>query len=167
MRARRNRAAWLAGFAGPAVMAAAQVACRGEAPGPDPHAIYYAGGLYLEVMTVGEENLAVLYRVNGRRQIGFGGGMDAIEGRLSWVGELSAEEMERLTPLLAEHGWYSGKVGTTGEPKKRLTRVDLRWREGHRRFKVRGRSDDVEPIESLLAEASRRRLDRELEMLPR
>ncbi len=156
------------GFAAPwlALAAAAQVACHGAPPAAAPQEIYYEGGLYLEVKTVGEANLAVLYRANGRRQIGFGGGMDAFEGRLSWVGELTEAEMERLVALLEQHGWYAGGVTGTGAPKETVTRVDLRWKDGHRRFKVRGRSDDVEPIESLLAEVSRRRLLGELEALP-
>lgn len=138
----------------------------GSAPDLERPTVTIADGFFLELWVQGEGNYAVLYRVNGARRLGYGGGLDAINRQLSWTGELTPEELDRLDELLEEHGWYEGKVESTGKPPKHVSRINLRSPRGHRRFKVKGRSSDVTPIEKLLEEASMRRLKRDLDVLP-
>jgi hypothetical protein len=125
-------------------------------------------GLSLEVWDRGLENRAVLYRVEIDGTLSFGGGMDAIHQRTSWTGSLTAEEIDRLWVVLEDHGWFSGDVraASTGEPRRRQCRIRLWWPGGRRQYRIRGENPDVEPVEALLAEASRRRLGPDLEALP-
>jgi hypothetical protein len=134
---------------------------------PDPGSV--TRGLSLEVWDRGLENRAVLYRVETDGTISFGGGRDAINQRISWTGPLTADEVDQLWVLLEDHGWLSGEVraASTGEPRRRQCRIQLRWPGGRKRFRFRGENPDVEPVEALLAEASRRRLQGDLETLPR
>jgi hypothetical protein len=124
-------------------------------------------GLSLEMEMRGEGNLAVLYRVETDGTIGFGGGADAVQREITWTGPLAAEEIERLWVLLEEHGWLSGDLRTTGEQKRPEYRIRLRWPSGSRRFKVRGANPGVTPVEELLEQAARRRLQGFLGTFPR
>jgi hypothetical protein len=149
------RAAW-------AALAAVTAGC-----GTDPAST--TRGLSLEVWLRGEQNLAILYRVETDGTIGFGGGVDGRSRRVTWSGPLTDEEIDRLWALLRANGWFSGnvKAASTGEPRQREYRIRLRWPEGNRRYKIRGANPRVAPVEALLNEASRRRLGTELERLPR
>jgi hypothetical protein len=126
-------------------------------------------GLSLEVWLWGEQNLAIFYRVITDGTIGFGGGADARSQRVTWSGPMTAEEIDRLWALLREHGWFSGdvKAASTGEPEQRWYRIRLRWPGGSKRYKIRGENPQVAPVEALLAQASRRRLEGDLERLPK
>ncbi|MHC4613644.1 MAG: hypothetical protein ACYTAU_08730 [Planctomycetota bacterium] len=125
-------------------------------------------GLSLEVWDRGLENRAVLYRVETDGTISFGGGRDAIQQSVSWTGPLTAEEIDQLWVLLEDHGWFSGEVraASTGEPRRRQCWIRLRWPGGKKRIRFRGENPDVDPVEALLAEASRRRLQGDLKTLP-
>ena len=146
-----------------AALAALLAGCSASDPGSATR------GLSLEVWDRGAENLAVLYRVQTDGTLSFGGGRDAINQRTSWTGPLTAEEIDQLWVLLADYGWLSGdvKAASTGEPRKRICRIRMSWPGGAKRYKIRGENPDVEPVETLLAEVSRRRLERDLETLPR
>ncbi len=141
--------------------------CTGGQPPLDERpAVSFAEGFYLELWVIGEDNLAVLYRVNGERELGFGGGPDAFNRSLSWEGELTPDEYERLQQLLEEHGWFAGNATSTGDPRQRVTRARVRGKGKDRRYTLRGVCEDVQPILQLLDHASRRRLVRELDRLP-
>jgi hypothetical protein len=146
---------------------AALIAGCSVLPGADPGSA--TRGLSLEVWLRGEENLMVLYRVEPDGTIGFGGGADARNQRITWTGPMTAEEIDRLWALLQEHGWFSGdvKAASTGEPRERRYRIRLRWPDGSKQYKIRGENPAVTPVETLLGQASRRRLGGFLQTLPR
>ena len=149
------------------LLAAVAAGCTtGRAPLDERPSVRFAEGFYLEVWILGEDNLAVLYRVNGARELGFGGGVDAFNRNLSWEGELTPGEYERLQELLGEHGWFDGTATSTGEPRKRVTRVRIRRNGRGWRDTLRGVCEDVEPVRQLLDQASRRRLQGDLDRLP-
>ena len=148
------------------VLIAAAAGCKGSAPTTGVPDVMMADGFYLELSVRNEENYAVFYKVNGAQRLGFGGGRDAMNRQLSWIGALTNEEFERLFELLERNGWFAGTVESTGEPRKNVARATLVWKGGRKRFKRTGRSAQIEPVEKLLADAARRRLDRDLEALP-
>ena len=139
----------------------------GSSPRVDRPEVLFADGFLLELRLQGLDNYAALYRVNGARRLGFGGGVDASNRELSWTGSLSDEQYGRLQALLRQHGWFDGLAASTGEPRQRVAWIKLRWPGGRRRFKVTGNSPDVEPVRQLLDDAARRRLEPALENLPR
>jgi hypothetical protein len=148
--------------------AAALCGCAGATPRLDQPTVRYAGNLYLELWVQGEQNLAAIYRVNGKGDLGFGGGGAAHNRRLTWKGTMSPGDLDQLRAMLQEHGWYACQVASAAEPPKRLTRIELRW-DGHHhcRMTVRGASPDVEPLRALLDQAARTRLESDLETLPK
>lgn len=139
---------------------------RHEAPAFDAPQVSFAGDFYLELWILGEDNLAVIYRVNGDRVLGWGGGRDAVSRRVSWTGVLDPQRYDRLRVLLEQEGWLAGGVESSGAPRKRITRVSLRWDGRSRRYSLRGECPAVEPLAALLDEACRKRLEPELESLP-
>jgi len=145
---------------------AVNAGCAGKGPRVEQPEVRIADGFFLELSILGEENYAVLYRVNGARALGFGGGTAAFNRELSWQGSLEQEEYDRLQELLDQHGWFDGTIVSTGEPRQRVSRISLRWPGGSRRLKVTGNSPDVEPVQQLLDRAARRRFEPELESLP-
>jgi hypothetical protein len=146
-----------------AALAAVLSGCQGTDPGT------VTRGLSLELWDRGLENRAVLYQVETDGRISFGGGRDAIHKRVSWTGQLTDDEIDQLWVLLEDHGWFSGemKAASTGEPRRRQCWIRMRWPGGSKRYRFRGQNPEVDPVEALLAEASRRRLHGDLETLPR
>lgn len=149
-----------------AVVWAVVAGCAGKAPDFDKLEVLIAEDFYLELWIHGQERYVALYRVNGAHRIGFGGGADAVNQRISWMGTLTDEQYAELQDLLQRHGWFAGTVSSTGEPPERITRVRLQWPGGSRRFKVTGDSTDIEPIRELLDAVARQRLHRDLNRLP-
>ena len=149
-----------------AIAAAVVAGCAGKAPNFDKLEVLSAEGFYLELWIHGQERYVTLYRVNGAHRIGFGGGADAFNQRISWVGTLTDEQYAELQDLLERHGWFAGNVSSQGEPPDRITRVQLQWPGGNRRFKVTGDSADIEPIRELLDAVALQRLHRDLDRLP-
>ena len=149
-----------------AVVCAIVAGCVGKPPGLDRPEVVIAEGFYLELWILGQDRYATLYRVNGARRLGFGGGPDAFNRRINWAGTLTDEKYADLQDLLERHGWFAGTVSSPGEPVERITRVRLRWPGGSRRFTVTGSSADIEPVRELLDGAARQRLQRDLDRLP-
>ena len=148
------------------VIMALAAGCAGQSPTINERGVVFADDFYLELWIKGEANYATLYRVNGEHRLGYGGGADAFNRRISWVGTLTDEQYAQLQVLLEQHGWFAGSVSSPGEPAERVTRVQLRWPGGSRRFKIKGESADVEPVRQLLDDAARQRFQRDLERLP-
>ena len=165
MTLRRVRRATVAVIA-VAVVAAMTAGCAGQAPVRDNPQVVFAEGFHLELWTLGPDRYATLYRVNGAHRLGYGGGIDALNRRISWVGTLTDDQYAELQDLLERHGWFAGTVSSRGEPVERVTRVQLRWPGGSRRFKLKGDSADIEPVRDLLDAAARQRLRRDLDRLP-
>ena len=153
-------------MAGLGLTVAVNAGCAGAGPKPRRPDVRIADGFWLELWILGEDNYAVLYRVNGAKALGFGGGAIAFNRELSWEGTLEQVEYDRLQELLRQHGWFDGTIDSTGEARQRVSRIRLRWPGGSRRVKVTGDSPDVEPVLQLLDRAARRRFDDDLEILP-
>lgn len=125
------------------------------------------GGLSLKMLVLTQDNAAAMYRVEPDGTIHFGGGLDARQEKTTWSGPMTAEEIQQLRHLIAQHGWYDAGPASTGRPSGRSYRIQLRWPQGRRSFRVIGRSLDVTPIEQLLAHAAGRRHEAFLETLPK
>ncbi len=151
-----------------ALVTGLQVGCKtGRPPAHDMPTVRAADGFYMEFWLLGEDNLALIYRVNGLRALGFGGGADARNRNLSWAGELTGGQYDRLQELLEKDGWYAGNVTSTGEPPQRITRVQLRLAGQSRRYKLRGECAAAGPVRALLDNAARQRFEPELDRLPK
>ena len=125
------------------------------------------GSLSLAMLVLTEDNAAALYRVEPDGSIHFGGGLDARLEKTTWSGPMTAEEIQQLHDLLERHGWYDAGPDSTDRPQGRSYRIQLRWPQGRRSYRLTGRSDDVTPIEQLLSQAAGRRHEAFLETLPR
>ena len=125
------------------------------------------GGLSLKMLVVTEDNAAAMYRVEPDGSIHFGGGLDARREKTTWSGPMTAEEIKQLRDLLTRHGWFAASPASTDRPKDRSYRIQLRWPQGRRTYRVIGRSLDVTPIEQLLAQAAGRRHEAFLQTLPK
>ena len=145
---------------------AVNAGCAGKGAKVEQPEVRIADGFWLELWILGEDNYAVLYRVNGASALGFGGGAVAFNRELSWEGTLEQAEYDRLQELLGQHGWFDGTIVSTGETSLRVSRIILRWPGGSRRLKVTGVSPGIEPVQQLLDRAARRRFEPELESLP-
>ncbi len=144
------------------------VSCTaGKPPSSHPELdVAWEGGLLLSVRQLGEENYAVYYKVNGARQIGFGGGFAAINRQIGWVGELSTDDYARLQEKLESGGWFDRKPEGSGEPKARKAEIVLRTERRTRRYTVKGQCAQVDDVVALLERASRERLQSDLDTLP-
>ncbi len=125
------------------------------------------GGLSLKMLVLTQDNAAAMYRVGPDGTIHFGGGLDARQGKTTWSGPMTAEELQQLRDLIAQHGWYDAGPASTDRPPGRSYRIQLCWPQGRRTFRVVGRSLDVTPIERLLAHAAGRRHEAFLDTLPK
>lgn len=125
------------------------------------------GGLSLKMLVLTQDNAAAMYRVEPDGTIHFGGGFDARQEKTTWSGPMTAQEIQHLRDLIAQHGWYDTGPASTNRPPGRSYRIQLRWPQGRRTFRVIGRSLDVTPIEQLLAQAAGRRHEAFLETLPK
>jgi hypothetical protein len=122
----------------------------------------------LEIDHRGPANLAVIYRVEEDGTLGWGGGQSAREGRITWTGAMSGAELEGLRAILSEDGWLdSGPASTEGADSEWRTKVELDAPGGRRRYRVTGRSPEVERLVRHLDLIARRRNDEALEILPK
>ncbi len=146
------------------VLTLAPIGCAGGSR-VDPQSP--TGGLSLKMLVLTEDNAAAMYRVKPDGTIHFGGGLDARQGKATWSGPMTAQEIQHLRDLIARHEWYDAGPASTDRPTGRSYRIQLRWPQGRRTFRVVGRSLDVTPIEQLLAHAAGRRHEAFLETLPK
>ena len=147
------------------VAALAPLGCAGGSRVDDPQSP--TGGLSLKMLVLTEDNAAAMYRVELDGTIHFGGGLDARQEKTTWSGPMTAKEIQHLRDLIARHGWYDADPASNGRPPGRSYRIQLRWPQGRRTFRVIGRSLDVTPIERVLAQAAGRRHDAFLDTLPK
>ena len=149
------------------VMLAATLGAFGCAGGSRVDPQSPTGGLSLKMLVLTQDNAAAMYRVEPDGTIHFGGGLDARQEKTTWSGPMTAQEIQHLRDLIAQHGWYDAGPASTGRPPGRSYRIQLRWPQGRRTFRIIGRSLDVTPIERLLAHAAGRRHDAFLDTLPK
>ena len=114
----------------------------------------------------GDDSIA-LFRVRPDDTIAYGGGRDAIQGRTTWSGPLTAEEAAELRTLLDDRGWFSPVPALTDAAADVAYRVSLAGPGGTARFSLDGESEAVVPVRGLLETAAARRLDPVLVRLPR
>lgn len=124
-------------------------------------------GLRLDLFMTARGDRHELYRVDTDGTLHFGGGRSALQDQYTWNGPLTDDEITALHGVLDAHKlWTRDAVGSGDQAEARYT---FSVRDGDRRngFVVKGRSDAMESVRSLLEMASRRRLDDYLERLPR
>jgi hypothetical protein len=126
-----------------------------------------SGGDTLELFISAEENRVVLYRVDDDGTLHFGGGLDAMNGNVTWSGPLTEGEREQLWAMVRDFGWLEKQPPEGDGDPLRKQRVTVRVDGTRRRFRVQGHCPDVAPVEALLANASLRRHDSFLDTLPR
>ncbi|MCH8153460.1 MAG: hypothetical protein IH830_13935 [Planctomycetes bacterium] len=123
--------------------------------------LWGTGGIALEMLVRGEGHLAALYRVQPDGTIGFGGGTDARNRRVTWTGQMTAQEIEQLRSLLQQHGWFHAVPSSTSSAAdaKRSYRIKLSWPQGRWRRHITGISPHITPLHDLLEQIARRRLE--------
>ena len=147
-----------------AVLAAAALTGCGGAPKTTE--LTAESPLMLELSVRDETNSERLYRIDRDNTISFGGGFQARLGTTTWTGPLSPEERAHIADVINQQGWFASRVESTNEPKARVYRIDINAPPGHKRFKVVGRNERVEPVEAVLEQICLRRLEPVLQQLP-
>ncbi len=150
------------------LMALAPGGCAARRPEAErSDAADVTGGLELELMRTADDRAFARYRVERDGGLAFGGGTDAVTGRYSWHGSLTADEIGRLTTLIGRNRWIEADPPSTGRPPGLSYTITLWTREGRRSFTVLGDEPGVAAVHALLETAARRRHDEFLEALPR
>ena len=146
-----------------AVIALAPVSCSSLQSKPEPTA---TGGLEFTLFVRDSTGSESFYQVTPDGSLGWAGGLYARLYSPKWSGALTADEIKTLQTLLAERQYFLSKPPSSGEPEKHIYRVYVNAPEHRTRFTVKGMSPEIEPIRELLANASLRRLEDDLDRLP-
>ncbi len=125
------------------------------------------GGVSLRMAVVGEPNRTALYRVEADGSLSFGGGLDAIQHKTSWTGQMTEAEIDELLALLDRDGWFHGEPADGDEPSGRVYEVTVHGPQGRQRYKLRGESAAGGELNDLLDRIARRRFDSFLERFSR
>lgn len=139
--------------------------CAGaQKSGSDGHR---TGGIALDMLIEHEDGRRSFYRVFPDGTLGFAGGSDARQRRITWTGMMSDEQIEELVRLIDEHGWRASEPAA-GDNRGEVTyRIDLRCPEGRYRYRVNGDSPAVMPIYNHVHEIAMQRFEHVIETLPR
>lgn len=124
------------------------------------------GGLEMTLFVRDATQAEEFYQVTPDGTLGWAGGMYARLHSPKWTGPLTEDEIAQLRQLIAERDYFRTKPPSTEEPPKQIYRVLINSPEHRTRFVVKGHSGELEPIRALLAKASLRRLERDLNRLP-
>lgn len=109
---------------------------------------------------------ATYWTVSTEGAIGFGGGRDAMNRRVTWSGTMTDEEIAQLVELLRRDGWLAGTVTATGTPKNRITDVTVRGPDGRKHVDLRGQCDAADRLAELLMQSSTGRHQDFMKQLP-
>ncbi|MEM7228764.1 MAG: hypothetical protein AAF432_08110 [Planctomycetota bacterium] len=121
----------------------------------------------VEMMYRDDGNVIALYRVEEDGTFGFGGGQNALAERMSYTTILSVDDLDTLQLRIDEARWAYEDIESTNEPETRRYDIRYEWPTGWARHKVRGESQRIRPVHDLLIEFSERRLQRDLDTLPK
>ena len=132
-----------------------------------PTAGHPTGGVTLELYARDADQRQSYYELRRDGTLGWGGGRDALNQTPSWTGAMLAHEIDELLVLLEQAQWFQAKPKSTRVPEGQLYELRLTHRDNLRTRQVTGRWEAIEPIERLLYNASLRRLDPQIEALPR
>ncbi|MHC4107659.1 MAG: hypothetical protein ACYSTY_06190, partial [Planctomycetota bacterium] len=125
------------------------------------------GGVSLRMTVVDETNRWAHYRVEADGSLSFGGGLDAVQHKTSWTGQMTEAEIDGLLALLERDGWFRGEPADGDEPSNRVYEITVRGPEGPQRYRLRGESAAGGELNDLLDRIARRRFDSFLERFPR
>ena len=125
------------------------------------------GGLSVDYFTRTTDERLMRYRVEPSGRISFSGGTDALGDRIGWTGDLTDEEIQALRGLLEARDWYAQSPASAEDVETPFYRVRLIGPGFRRQFEARGSNESLEAMGDLLAAASARRLDPELDRLPK
>jgi hypothetical protein len=125
------------------------------------------GGVELTLTVLNNEGgSAALYQVSRSGTLGFGGGMDAQIGRISWTGKMTDEQIGEFLAILERHAWTERKPVSTGEPKGLVSRINIKGPEGRKRYTLRGQCESVKEVKEFLDEVARLRFEPILRQMP-
>lgn len=79
---------------------------------------------------------AVLFRVENDKTVSYGGGLDAVEGKSSWQGEMNAQQQEKYIELFAATHWV------TNPPS-------IKKNEGTGHYNIRIRDNQIDNVFTL------------------
>ncbi len=125
------------------------------------------GGVELSLYVRDASGAEMLYDVKRDGTLSFGGGMDARLGNTTWTGMMTEEEIRQLHELLSQREWFKAKLRSTDEPEGVLYRVSINAPQSRRRFTLKGEHESVKPVRELLEKVALRRLEGDLERLPK
>ncbi len=120
----------------------------------------------VEMFHASQDGRLVRYEVTPQGVLRFAGGMDARDGDWSWEGHLDAAEGAELQTIIDRAGWVSSAPRSTHQDGD-TWEVSIRTDGGSRSFELRGDSESVLKAWAVLDKAGRRRLDADLDRLPR
>ena len=110
---------------------------------------------------------AVLFRVENDKTVSYGGGLDAVEGKTSWHGEMNAQQQVKYIELFAATHWVTNppsikKIEGTGH-------YNIRIRDDHvdNVFTLPLNDENATLIYDFLLKVARVRFEPHLKKLPR
>lgn len=146
-----------------AFVAIQAVGCTSLQSHPKPSA---TGGLEMTLFVRDETRSESFYQVTTDGSLSWAGGMAARLHSPKWTGPMTEDEIAQLRALLAARNYFRAKPPSTQVPEDHIYRVSINSPEHRTRFTVKGMSAEIEPIRELLATASLRRLEEDLNRLP-
>jgi len=155
--ARAMGALVLALVAGPIACTPAPVG----AGGPDR-----TDGMAVRMLVERSAGSAAYYVLRTDGTLGWGGGTDALERRVTWTGELTDEELEAVRRVLNTTDWFDRPPVGDGEPPDLRQDVAV-WAAGaHVRSRIEGDDERVAALREILESAAFRRNEEFLRRLP-
>jgi hypothetical protein len=124
------------------------------------------GGLELTLFVRDATEAEAFFQVNADGTLGWAGGIYARLHSPKWTGAMTAEEIAQLRQLINDRDFFRVRPASSEEPPKQIYRILINAPEHRARFTVKGHSPELEPIRELLAKASLRRLEDDLNRLP-
>lgn len=146
-----------------------QVGCSGTGTGG--HGAAYGGsrtsGTSLDFMVHGPAGEQVRYVLDEDGNLSFSGGRDVTLDKVSWKGELSDEEIQKLLEVIERVGWYQGEPASLAETDEYVYTIELESPQRSASWTVTGDSPEVRPVYVVLDQVSRKRFDSYLDRLPK
>ncbi|MCZ6834883.1 MAG: hypothetical protein O7G85_03840 [Planctomycetota bacterium] len=126
------------------------------------------GGVELTLSMLNQDGgSAALYTVTRDGTLGFGGGMEARNGRTSWTGSMTDDQIGEFLGILERNDWFRTKPESTGLPKGLTYRITINGSEGRNRYIVNGYSESVREVKNFLDEIASERFEPILRQLPK
>ncbi len=110
---------------------------------------------------------AVLLIVEENKTVSYGGGIDAVNGKTSWRGEMDSEQQEKYTALLQDTDWQTTTPTSDSNRGTGHYAIRLRTESHDAKFKLALANKNATAIYVYLERVAQERLKKHLRALPK